>query len=344
MKTHFHLTIFVLLFTSCSKETENIDDIFSNQIDAATSRMEHKLNDSYEYGRMTTNADYLIIEPYMKDEYYIHLHNITDPKDTFNMFRIGRGPNEITGMADIHPYKNGLFTYPRQSSSIWLNDSIYNMCDQNITKIQHPTKYISTQGHAMLNDSTIIARGLFNDIDKQFAILNDKFEVIQYFEEFPKTDAPFSNNDLTMGFQGNITPLNPSMFIFTGSNGSILKFFEYKNGQIKKLCEYIFSIPEFKSLSQGELTMVGLSKNNVVGCISASSSKKEYYVLHSNEKYIDNPELVSNSIYCFGSEGEPTRKITLDREVQQIAYSKRYNKLYALGTENDRQYFYEITL
>ncbi len=340
---YIFLNLIGLLSIGCAKSNQDIDELFTKKNTAKTLRLELQIDERFSPISMFATDKYLVVKPWGNDEYHINLYDIENPDNKFNIFRVGRGPNEITGMLSAQPYKNGLFTYPSQKRSIWISDSLYDGCDYNTRKNKLPDNIITYLTITPLNDSTSIATGLFNDSDKQFALLNEKLEVANYFEDFPETETKFNNHDLAMGFQGKIVPSSNNNFIYTSNFGSIIKFFNYSDSKVTKLKEYLFSIPKFKSFSTDIMTGVRQYGENLKGNLSVTSSDNEYFMLYSNE-ILKSANQGSNTIYCFNPAGEPTRKITLDREVEFLAYSKKFNKLYALGNENDKPYFYEIIL
>ena len=343
MKLYFQLIALALIFISCSKETKNIDDLFSNTIKAKTERLDIKSNNIIlPIWELISVDGYFVTSTYMNEK-NIYVYDIENEKFAFDIFSLGRGPNELTGDIKISPRKTGLVTFSNNDKCIIVMDSIYDGCDYNTTKIKLPASSNTYSNLILLIDNVAIASGIFYDTDKQFALLNNKLEPVAYFEDFPEAENQFSNRDLAMGFQGEITALNGTEFVYNSMMSGVMKFFKYSDSKVVMTKEYITEIPKFKSYSDDVITSVGFDKSNQRGILDVATSENEYFMLYS-AKAFEERNIESNIIYCFSPAGEPNRKITLDRQVEKIVFSKKFNKLYALGTEKDKPYFYEIIL
>ena len=339
MKLYIILSAFVFLFEWFSSKP-SIDELFTETIHLKTNRIEIKSDDiALPIVRVFAVDKYLVLQAIFHKK-HLYVYDLETAELVNELYFVGRGHNEMTRMSSAYPYKNGLFMYA--DKSIIINDSIYDRCEPFSTKTKMPDNVKGSMIIAPINDDASVAIGIFPDTDKQFALLNDKFEVVNYFDEYPETSGTFTSSDLAMGFQGRITT-SKNGFVYTSNVGNIMKFFKYNKSDVSKIKEYLFEIPKFTSVSTKTVTGVAQDRSNVVGSISVTASDNEYFMLF-NDKLLGDKQRKSNTIYCFNLDGSPNKKITLDREVEHIFYSKKLKKLYAVGSEDDLPYIYEIVL
>ncbi len=213
-------------------------------------------------------------------------------------------------------------------------------CDkEDYQEISYPKESYSIFKIASINDKLSIATGVFYDSDKQFALLDENFDVIEYFDNYPMKSRGMSSADLGMGLQGEVHS-SGSGFIYTSNIGTIIKFFKQEGSKFTKSKEYIFSIPIFKSAGG---VAVAQDRNNLRGILSTAVTTDRYYLLYNESKMIDN-----NSdgyvIYSFKTDGTPVEKIVLEHPIQDIVYSERYNTLIGVGEDNDGLFICKIEL
>ena len=336
MNKYIYILIINILLIGCSHSS--ISDQFKNNVNGKTSRIAIASDDiAGPIMRVLAIDKYLILQAH-QNTHHLFVYDLEKEKKTYELFHRGRGNKELISIRSLSPYKNGMLLYA--DMKILLNDSLYAECDKtcNTLKIKEVNNYYQM---VPLNNKISVATGMFKESNKQFAILDQDFQIIDYNDDYPDCDNSLSSSALAQGFQGQIA-VSSNGFVYASNIGGVMKFFEVNESSVSKLKEYLFKVPKFESVVNKHFSTVRQDRNNIVGTLSATASNDKYFMLYS-DKALKEKIRTSNTIYCFDSDGLPDKKISLDREVEYIIYSKKMNKMYAIGTDDGFPYIYEVT-
>lgn len=326
----------IFLFVGCS-QASHIDELFTSKINVTTTKLSLESDDIIQpIVRLFTVDRYLVIQTVMNKN-HLHVYDLKSEKYAYTLYEKGRASNELTSISSIAPYKNGFVIV--SNGQLIMNDSLHVDCDK-VGRHQkasfHPLVVVP-----FLNQQRSIATGQFPDQNKHFALLDQNFEIATHFDEFP-SGYDMSSQDMSMGLQGKIVS-SEFGFMYTSNFGGYSKFYTYCDDKIEKCQEYLFDMPKFKSMSNGEMVRVAYDFNNIIGAFSTTASANEYFLLYSNNSSQSGVR-ESNTIYTFDEQGEPKSKIVLDRNVSNIFYCKALNALYAFGTQKNKPYLYIVNL
>lgn len=352
MKLNYILiSIACLLASGCAtKSPLTIDDLFSKTVDAKTVQLDIESDSILLPIWALFTVDKYLITYTNGHEKHIYVYDTEKKEPAFGLINVGRGPNEITqGALSINQTKTGVSIKNAIDESLIIMDSIYENGHHNPVKTDMSKSNDQPIDLLLLNNNTIVATGLFKDSDKQFALYNGKFETLDYFDTYPEVEgeADIDSEKKAFAFQGNLTSISDTKFAhFTSAGSNTIKFFDCNGSSVEKLNEYIFRVPIFEPLTLGAYTILAEAPQDdkTLGNLSTTASDDEYFTLVGTKPASDQRCMRSNAVYCFDQKGNPTRKIVLDREVEQITYSMKFNKLYASGTEEGMPYFYEVLL
>ncbi len=258
---------------------------------------------------------------------HIYVYDLESESFAFRMFNVGRGRNELISFGGFWQQGDDLMFQGNQGV-IGL-DSIYEGCDREgaYREIKDLSQYFFR--FTSINDDMTIATGVFSDSDKQFAILDKDYQIIDYFDDYLIEVNGFTSKELAWGLQGKLAS-HSNGFVHTSSGGAIFKFFELKNSIPTKTNEYIIDIPEFKLIDNS----VAKIKENVHGVVSIAVAPDRYYMLY-NYSTVGDYDSECDTIFCFSHDGTPIEIITLEQKVELITYNQKYNTLYGVGIDSE---------
>lgn len=333
-------TLLVMPGCQSSSATPKLEDLFKNTKHATTVKLSVPANDiALPVVRTLAIDKYLVIQSIMNSD-NLFVYDLEKQNLEHTLFKTGRGPRELVHINGVAGFKEGLIIY--SNGQIIMTNSLEKGSEKDIVKIDQPNGVNLLTSLVPINDDYIVAIGQYDESNKQFALLDRNFSVVNYFEDYPLSSG--DTNTLSYGLQGKITPNGSGKFVYTSNFGNIVRFFELSGSQVTKLEEYLIDIPKFVNVGSGDMQTVAQSSDNINGNISVAASKDRYYMLYSDNTIAQRGGRSSNVIYVYENDGDPDTKIQLDREVEHIVYSHYTNKLYAIALDGDDYFIFEIQL
>lgn len=300
----------------------------------------------------------MLNNPYDRNDHYIHMYNAF----TYNYIRSfgnwGSGPGEFNSPVAIQPLNGSPYWHILDINI----RRLYTLSLDSILKFPNyiPTKYVNTNVildepklvnelglvvKAQLSDSTFLAV-YFPTFDERFAIVNTNMEVIKSFGEFPKLENEgvdenafyifflgtfYQNGNVRVNTQNNT-------FVVTHHLLDLIEVFDYISG------ENIFNIigpdknypPEYRSVNNNGIWSVGTCLDCNMGYTLSTSSKEYIFALMPEKKFYSEPKGDgSKYIYQFDWEGQFIRKYKLPKEVFNISYDSKSERLYVLDYNSE---------
>lgn len=220
---------------------------------------------------------------------------------------------------------------------------------------QFPTKMIFDQA-LLFNDSCFVGSGsvsfngkifgLFEPIPKKLTLAIPLPKNIKEDEEYySKEIVPWTISSLN----GKVIKRpNENRFAFFSNRGAVVSIADVNSDKkFKSIFSRTYYLPRFHVVIQGDLSTAKLEEGCKYGFMDVTYTKDFIYALY-NDKIAttdDLQDLLSNIILVYDWNGNPVRKILLDRPCYSISIdNNKPTRLYALSIlSNDEIYQYTLT-
>lgn len=338
-KTPILAMLFFTVIGCTAKDStpQSIDELFKTTTKAVLLPTKFESDDiASPIVRTITIGKYLFIQTLFTDQ-FITIYDLADQKKAGELLSRGSGPIEMLDISSMHRIDNKIFVSGNKKIFLIDTSEIFKTrpCFQQKNTEEHNYQTIMP-----ICDERYIATGFIEDIkDAHFFMLDNQFNVTSISDTFPSNAAnkTIADYDKAMGFQGRmITNNKGDKFVYTSNFGSILKFFDLSQIQARKVKEYLFEIPLFRSQSDASINMYSVvqSGTNIQGVIDLTADAHRCYMLYSDKK-LSEKDRTSNVIMVFDFDGNPIKKIELDKAIEQIVYSVFDNTIVAFGTDQE---------
>lgn len=320
MKRTLLIAIQVLLLSNCKEKISSGQLGNVPEVEVVNS-IRLKVSDS-----IGVSSDLLFIDDflYISDFQGSNFFKIIDVRSdrVINSFgAIGDGPCEIKRYSNIQIVNDstiGVFVRPdfRYVEFNFQNvDSIF--CINETSNFD-----FGLQKLVKIGKNKFLGAGLY---DGRYILTNNlNYEIDSVFMDYPfNKDIPISYEEKAMLFQGNFT-YNPSkgFIAFATRSTKSLDILSIKKNEIKSVARISGDeLPIFTSENSGNSVSASLSKDNIWGYLSITSSDSHIYVLYSGRKTFQDYNK-SNIVLVIDWNGNLIRKISLDREVSEIAVNQ----------------------
>lgn len=293
-------------------------------------------------GRMTIIDSSIIIQSY-RSTHNFYIFSLGNGECINKIVSYGRANNE-SQWANMENTNNNCFNYYDVNNNcivqIKKNDLLNEIPESRKAKIIIDKSFMYGSDVTLLSDGRYLYVGLNPSQNSVFRITDTSSNLICDFGEAvsdKKNDE--SKNILPETQRGNITTSrNNTHFLFTSSYGSVFKFYNCTNkNEIPKLISsYIYDLPIYKEIPNGNMRTVATSKDNILGVLSATSDDNKYYLLYQDKTIIESDnKRTSNIVLVFDINGKPIEKLKLDLNVSIISYDKINNTLVGLHENDD---------
>ena len=340
---YLYTVIIVFSLFSCSDITKHSPSSLFSQIHDLKKISSNFDEDSF--GRiegMQSNDSTLIIFDYHSENSF-SLFDIQTEKLIGRFGTIGQGPGEIPlGCVGYIDNDNFCIFYDVIGlvAKFQIDSLKFNIKRQptRLPKYQIDKLYLSKI--ALINDSILFGAGTYNS-RFQFILFDKNNTVIDYnVEIFNANENKFNEHHKYLSNQGNLTK-NPSVdkFAYVINYSSNLDIIEVVNNKIRLVKSLRFRNPNSSPFNRGELFGVIPDKNSAIGYIDISSGEKYIYALYTDKKMVESNgnrnHFNSNIILVFDWEGNPIKKLILEKEAYYISVNEKSNELFsAIITED----------
>jgi hypothetical protein len=320
MKRNLLLAIQVLLFSNCKERISSSEMGSIPEVEIVNST---RLTVSDSIG---VSSDLLFIDDllFISDFQGSKFFKVIDVKSdrVINSFgAIGDGPCEIKRYSNIQIVNDstiGVFVRPdfRYVEFNFENiDSIF--CINETSNFD-----FGLQKLVKVGKNKFLGAGLY---EGRFILTNNlNYGIDSVFMDYPfHNDLPITYEEKAMLFQGNFT-YNPSkgFIAFATRSTKSLDILSINKNEIKSIARISGDeLPIFSSENSGNSVGASLSKDNIWGYLSITSSNSHIYVLYSGRKTFQDYNK-SNIVLVIDWNGNLIRKISLDREVSEIAVNQ----------------------
>jgi len=335
MKKNYILSFLLLLILNCEKEKNENIAIFFNKTDTFFLNSESVFIRFNEDTQLNNVAEMIYIDSLL----IIYDYNINykmkvadlRKKTIYNFGKKGRGPKELKS-----PYMK--YSIDHASNKMYVSDlpdycvySIDSLRQGNMDMIfRFDIKSDSISFFSSVFCSDYIIGGA---IRKRFGLYNIKEgkSILKY--DFEKKQGALTSqaNFYNHPFKNKVAYFqlfSEVMGILTINNNDI------------NINEKVWWKNNDKEINDNNRTFIEPSKDRRNCFINASVSNKYLYSLYSGKPLGSsietlNESLSSDIIYVFDWEGNPIKKLKLDRKIQSLAIDNQDEILYATSLEND---------
>jgi hypothetical protein len=176
-------------------------------------------------------------------------------------------------------------------------------------------------------------------MDIQYGCLISTFDT---YPKGPSMDPAPTPADIAMAYQGRfISNPQKTKGLYTYDTGIILRFCNLsENGSLTRTKEYVHSYVEYTPKSNGNVSHVTFSKNNINSFIDLKGTEKYCFLLYSGLKFSEADEKAGewssgNRILIYDWDGNPIQEILLPFRYNMFAVDADHRLLYLLKTNTD---------
>ncbi len=309
------------------------------------------------YGDLGIN-DHLIFKPYCMtviDSFLIYSDNYG--KKAFSAVNIqsgqlirfgasGKEPGLFTRGDKINTIGNssnlGVVLSSRQSISIARLDSFLVKSDYKpfiTTNLKQDSSNILNMG--IINDSLYLVAG--NIKGKRFGLIDGKSGLVSSDINFPSEDEKtLENNHPELAYQLDMTVKpDKSKFAFITYQSGNLSIFNIENNNFKLSKELKYYNPDYKWAYQGGFISAIKNPKTKTGYLSIDCSDKYIYTLYSDSP-VKKTMFTADLVLVYDWEGNPVKKIHLNKRVKYICVDKDDKTIYAIAKESPRLIYFNI--
>ena len=334
-------TICVLLsitYYSCKNSNYHVENIDFNNVSEYKAQEIQFIDENPIIGfpTMMTYVDSAIVVVSFKQSNFITILDLKN-KQIIETGIKGRGPGEITMPASLSKnnvndnYFN-IYDYAQRKLLIYDIDS----CRQNKIKTK-PVKIFDVEAMPYkcisLNHNKLILSGLFDE-SHHFRICDSlKNTIFQFGDYNYNTSDRNKPRNLSLAYQGNIA-VSDSNFVWACSNAQMIETYKVGKGyEVIKKGSFINGLPQYKPLNRNNGFSSAMKSENRKGFLDLAATPKRIYLLYSG-KVIDpkkpSDQVKSSEIQVFNWDALPVEKISLDKEIFNIAISENEKKIYGI--------------
>lgn len=336
-----------IIFLSCAS-TNNGDKVLADFVKTKDLSSIKSPIQSAKLGKM---ADILIMDSTLIysevfNDYIFKLYNIKTGELLCESIKTGKGPNELLYGNLLMKLNDSIFvTYESGRNElvyISVNDLLHGV-DKFEKIINFDTKVIRAYH---VKDSLMLCTGQF--VEGKYCLSNRKTKSNIYKLDYPSNSKNESvdNSIKALAYQGQIC-INPkaNKFVNIISASGILEICSISENNIKRECQKIYSLPEYKIFHFGDETITGSSKNSKLAYLDVDVDNKYIYVLYSGmtREEIGEDLFGGRNLLVYDWEGNPIVNYKLDRLIASITLNKDNMKLYAYSV-NPKNFKPEIVI
>ncbi len=286
---------------------------------------------------------YLIATMYSSTQIFRRVIDIHTGETIQNILPKGRGRNESTNAYLVGMHRDEVVCY---------NESKNTILRAPFSEILKPTPYQKWSSQELDWDSELFtSKFFFGALDGGryvlcgcreeglFEVIDSECRVLYTFGEYKKLEG--DEMERIAPYKGAFyTTPSQERLLYSSSEGNIYYFYDIfdPTAAPRLLNKYHFDTPfiDVKYYDGGGVSM-NTNRESIIGTMAVAVSDEYFYMLNDNRRYseIDASNCGSNTILVFDRNGEPAEKLTLDRKISNIYYSKENNSLYTITLDEE---------
>ena len=311
MVKHIFLWTILLVACGCSTRIQKIEELFAEKeaVGLILQPTSFESNDIIGLlSRYCMVDDYILMLNNSSGE-LISIYDTRSERYIKSAGKRGRAGNEMLNIIVIAgvPESGSVFVFgsPQRATFVTIRELLEPI--PSLKMFDFPVNCLNTMP---ISGNKYFASCLaFESGGKQFAILDSTFNIITFFDDYPKcdNDSDLIDYDKAFGHQYQIMCNGEGNKVVCASNiGCVIKFFDVIDSvNPLKTKEYIFELPAFESELDSQGRSVTFYRDNIKGFLSVAASTDKCYCLYSGRSIIDENNGESDIIYVFDFNGDP---------------------------------------
>ncbi len=247
----------------------------------------------------------------------------------------GRGPREMLNISSIDVAEEELFVYSSNAQRILripLSEIEKPIPEMTVVEFVRAgfRLYPAFNGH-------YLGIGQPGN-ERPFCLFDERGETVLAFGTYPEDGVTTDVQVKRLAYQGRgVVSPDGKNFVFASGYGTIFKFVRFSNDrEIVREKDYVIALPEYfpdtdPSIERYSAVMLD---NNIRGALNIIAGRDVCYILYEGRAMINSGD-ASADVYVFDWDGNPVKKLRLDREVSRIVYNSMENCLIALAKDEN---------
>jgi hypothetical protein len=284
--------------------------------------------------RMAQSGNLFFIMDLRASEYHVQCYSYPDFKYLKSLFYYGQGPDDFFQLYSIQCTGDTLFAYDlsiRKLACIALNE--LNVAQPTVKSVKYSTDLgflsgcVKINNYFYLNATSLINGGRIVKLDRDGNLLSS-------FGEIRLDNNDEVDNPTAQAWNSHVAG-NEDILVSVTQFGEVMDIYYLKENRRQVTVKGKGGDPVFQKRQNAGVA------DGIYGFECVAVTKTHIYAVYNGEKVSGSHEyrIGGQYIYVYDYNGNPVKKITLDKFIACIYIDEAESMLYALNVNEDQQLF-----